>query len=78
MARLLPAMMAALLCAPIPARSAGAGRDLEFLVRRRVEAEKGSGRYRVLREKRTWDARKTAVIICDMWDRHWCRGATRP
>jgi nicotinamidase-related amidase/type 1 glutamine amidotransferase len=24
----------------------------------------------------TWDARKTAIIVCDMWDRHWCRGAT--
>jgi hypothetical protein len=19
---------------------------------------------------------KTAVLICDMWDKHWCRGAT--
>src|SRR5256886_6747158 len=24
----------------------------------------------------TWDASKTAVIICDMWDQHWCKGAT--
>src|SRR5262245_20796234 len=24
-----------------------------------------------------WDPRKTAVVICDMWDRHWCQGATR-
>jgi nicotinamidase-related amidase len=23
-----------------------------------------------------WDARKTAAIVCDMWDRHWCAGAT--
>src|SRR5262245_59918250 len=20
---------------------------------------------------------RTAIIICDMWDQHWCRGATR-
>src|SRR3954470_14624453 len=23
-----------------------------------------------------WAPEKTAVIICDMWDRHWCKGAT--
>lgn len=23
-----------------------------------------------------WEPQQTAVIICDMWDRHWCRGAT--
>src|SRR6185436_501412 len=22
-----------------------------------------------------WDPKKTAVIICDMWDQHWCKGA---
>jgi len=25
----------------------------------------------------TWDTRKTALIICDMWDDHWCKGAAR-
>ncbi len=24
-----------------------------------------------------WDAGKTAVVVCDMWDQHWCRGASR-
>ena len=23
-----------------------------------------------------WDPKKTAIIICDMWDRHWCKSAT--
>src|SRR5688572_12554323 len=22
------------------------------------------------------DPRGTAIIICDMWDQHWCKGAT--
>jgi nicotinamidase-related amidase len=25
----------------------------------------------------TWQPKKTALIICDMWDDHWCRGAAR-
>lgn len=24
-----------------------------------------------------WDPRKTALIVCDMWDNHWCKGAAR-
>jgi len=22
-----------------------------------------------------WEARKTAFVVCDMWDDHWCKGA---
>jgi nicotinamidase-related amidase len=25
--------------------------------------------------KATWDPMKTAIIVCDMWDDHWCRSA---
>ena len=25
----------------------------------------------------TWEPKKTALIICDMWDDHWCRSAAR-
>jgi putative membrane-bound dehydrogenase-like protein len=24
-----------------------------------------------------WNPAQTAIIICDMWNQHWCRGATR-
>lgn len=26
---------------------------------------------------RTWDSSKTALIVCDMWDDHWCKSASR-
>ncbi len=25
--------------------------------------------------KADWDAKKTAIIVCDMWDHHWCKSA---
>ena len=25
----------------------------------------------------TWESEKTALIICDMWDDHWCKSASR-
>lgn len=23
----------------------------------------------------TWDPKKTAIVVCDMWDHHWCKSA---
>ncbi len=31
----------------------------------------------VSERRATWDPRHTAVLICDMWDDHWCRSAAR-
>ena len=28
-------------------------------------------------KKTEWDPKKTALIICDMWDDHWCKSAAR-
>src|SRR5688500_9500217 len=43
---------------------------------RQMESEKGSGKWRKEEEAVEWEGKKTALIICDMWDRHWCKGAT--
>jgi nicotinamidase-related amidase/type 1 glutamine amidotransferase len=32
--------------------------------------------WRVVEQTRQWEARHSAVVICDMWDRHWCPDAT--
>src|SRR5437868_6067626 len=45
--------------------------------RHRVETATGSGRYHAITDTVEWDAPKTAIVICDMWDKHWCAGATR-
>jgi nicotinamidase-related amidase len=31
----------------------------------------------LFRKKVSWDPNKTAIIICDMWDDHWCKSAAR-
>lgn len=41
------------------------------------KAAEGKPAYRVVEKTVRWEAARTAVIICDMWDRHWCRGAER-
>ena len=45
--------------------------------RRRVEISEGSGKFKVVTDLLEWKQSETAIIICDMWDRHWCKGATQ-
>ena len=50
---------------------------LILFARSRVEIPNTSGEYRILYKKLEWTPSKTAIIICDMWNQHWCKGATR-
>jgi nicotinamidase-related amidase/type 1 glutamine amidotransferase len=50
---------------------------LTLATRSRVEAHHSSNDWQVIEKELTWDARQTALIVCDMWDKHWCAGATR-
>jgi nicotinamidase-related amidase/type 1 glutamine amidotransferase len=45
--------------------------------RRQIETKPGSRRYHAITETVEWDPKATAIVICDMWDRHWCAGATK-
>lgn len=60
--------------AAVSAESSEATLHLNF--RFRKETAPGIGRWHTLTQPTDWDARKTAVIICDMWDKHWCQKAT--
>ena len=54
--------------------SAGA---LDFTLQKRMENQAGSGDYRIVSTRETWNPRQTAVIVCDMWDLHHCKNAVR-
>lgn len=42
---------------------------------RRASTESSSGWTPVERTE-TWNPAKTAIVVCDMWDKHWCPTAT--
>jgi nicotinamidase-related amidase len=44
-------------------------------VRSRIPA--ASGGDTVVEQRVTWNPKETALIICDMWDDHWCKSAAR-
>jgi nicotinamidase-related amidase len=56
---------------PLLAQSPG-----QLKVRRRIEAFKGAGAWRAVEFYEPIDPARTALILCDVWDRHWCQGAT--
>jgi nicotinamidase-related amidase len=64
-------VLALLLAGPVLAA------DLQLALRSRVEAFKGSGAWEEVRLRDSFPASQTAILICDMWDKHWCSGASR-
>ena len=67
-------LAALLLLLALPAPAAG---PLTLTTRSRVEKVKGGGEWEAVEKSVVWEPRKTALVICDMWDKHWCEGATR-
>jgi nicotinamidase-related amidase len=70
-----PSFLTVLLVAGAGLVSARAA-DITIDLRSRVEAFKGSGDWREVHFQQSLAAAKTAIVICDMWDKHWCQGAT--
>jgi nicotinamidase-related amidase len=49
---------------------------LELHLRRRArDADTPVGATRIELSAVRWEPKQTAIIVCDMWDQHWCRGA---
>jgi nicotinamidase-related amidase len=67
------ALLLALACAVgLPAGAS----SLELELRRLVPASPGSAQWRQVTNSVSWEPGATAVVICDMWDKHWCKGAS--
>src|SRR5438132_9106463 len=54
-----------------------AGPNLRLHLRTRVEAFKSSGSWDEVTIVKDVPIRDTAIIICDMWDKHWCPSASK-
>ncbi len=46
-------------------------------LRTEVQPFKGSNVWRAARLDHEFSIHETAIVICDMWDKHWCAGATK-
>ena len=68
-----------LCCGAIIAAAHGLCEEIRVRLRSQsLKADAGGHNYwDVLAAERTIRAEQTAIIICDIWDKHWSRGATQ-
>src|SRR6187431_2937897 len=70
-----PRSLAAMGTFLIAVHGSAADRALQLNLRSRPRAADGT--FPVVEKKLAWEPKKTALIICDMWDDHWCKSAAR-
>lgn len=63
-------VLSMILTSPVQAQES----PLRLTLRSRTKAP-GQESFAVSEKSAGWDTRKTALIICDMWDDHWCKSA---
>src|SRR5437867_10618158 len=67
----------------VPGERAARGADdaaplrLTLRSREKLDVAGPSPVYNVTEREAQWDPRHTAVILIDVWDKHWCEGANR-
>jgi len=61
---------------PLRGAETDAQQKLTLHTRSRVKDPEDVWEHKIVYQTVEWDARKTAIIICDMWDKHWCSSAT--
>jgi len=70
---LAPIIMALAACVATAAEEAA----LKLNLRSQTLAQDAGGHnvWQTTTTPQTWKAAETALILCDVWDKHWCRGA---
>lgn len=61
----------------IPVRGMSQTGSLRLVLRQHAKSNANGEGYAAVEKKTSWDPKKTAIIICDMWDDHWCKSASR-
>jgi nicotinamidase-related amidase len=54
---------------------ASTAQSAELTLHARKQVDQG-GEFRAEEQTMRWEPKKTAIVICDMWNQHWCKGAT--
>ncbi|MDR3269363.1 MAG: hypothetical protein LBT83_09895, partial [Tannerella sp.] len=49
---------------------------LRISTQQRVPSTLDKGAWDITNKIESWNPNQTAIIICDMWDKHWCNDAT--
>jgi nicotinamidase-related amidase len=56
--------------------SAGVSSDMRLILHKRVQAHRGRPSWSEVNFEQTFALSNSAIVVADMRDKHWCRGAT--
>ena len=75
---LIPGLLLLMLISPglMDHLSGEAGSDMRLILRKRIQPYGASEAWTEANVEQNLAPAKTATLITDMWDKHWCRGAT--
>jgi nicotinamidase-related amidase len=73
----IPAVSACMWIFPIQSSRAADQKPLALSLRSRRPAPADPQRVDVTEKQADWRPEETALIICDVWDHHWCKGAEK-
>jgi len=62
---------------PVYLATHAAGQVMHLNLRTRVQPFKASGEWEEVNFQEDIPTNEAAIIICDMWDNHWCTGAAK-
>ena len=74
---LLPTLLLAVLATASSLMAQQPKSELTLHCRTRTEVAEGSDRFRAVTKAVHWKPAETAIVICDMWNNHYCRNAAR-
>ena len=63
----------------IPTMQAGnidSSQKIKVSLQKRLQSDSVKGASVIAQDIQEWNPKETAIIICDMWNQHWCKGAT--
>src|SRR6266487_3768419 len=58
------------------AAAASSAKTLNLHTRARVPSAADTNEWQDIEKTTAWEAKRTAIVVCDMWDKHWCPDAT--
>jgi nicotinamidase-related amidase/type 1 glutamine amidotransferase len=70
-------ILPSLAAAPRAGAESDGGDRLAWTLRTRVEVPGTGGQFRAVERPASWEPKRTAIIVCDMWDLHHGLNATR-
>lgn len=49
---------------------------IKMSLQKMITSDLDAKKYIRVNELQNWNPKETAIVICDMWNEHWCKGAT--